>query len=376
MSVADDTCELRSVGLSRRRAPTARGRIRSMRPALLLVTPFLASANNGNWRTAARWARMLVPAWRVILQSADAPVTGGARDRAVAMVALHARRSRAAIAAWRRAHPDRPLVVALTGTDLYRDVPAGDADALASISEADRLVVLQPDALRHLPAARRAKASVVMQSARALAPWPGKAASRMNAILVAHLRDEKDPRTALAAWRLLPRDVPATLTIVGAALDPAIADDVRAAARRDPRVRWLGARPHAWTRQAIRRAHVLVVASRMEGGSNVVVEALASGTPVIGTRMSGNLGLLGDDHPGYFEVGDAAGLAAAVERAARDRRWLALLGRHGERRLPLMTPEAESAALCAAIDAAAAERRGKIAVPRASARSAPTKVTR
>ena len=62
MSVADDTCELRSVGLSRRRAPTARGRIRSMRPALLLVTPFLASANNGNWRTAARWARMLVPA--------------------------------------------------------------------------------------------------------------------------------------------------------------------------------------------------------------------------------------------------------------------------------------------------------------------------
>ena len=88
-----------------------------MRPTLLLVTPFLASANNGNWRTAARWARMLAPTYRVILQPADAPVTGGARDAAVAMLALHARRSRAAIAGWKRAHSDRALVVALTGTD-------------------------------------------------------------------------------------------------------------------------------------------------------------------------------------------------------------------------------------------------------------------
>ena len=357
----------------RRRCPIAlrvrRAAFRPMRPALLLVTPFLASANKGNWRTAARWARLLAPDFRVILQSSDDAVTGGARDRAVAMVALHARRSRAAIAAWKRARPDRPLVVVLTGTDLYRDVPAGDADALASISEADRLVVLQPDALRHLPAARRTKASVVPQSARRLAPWPGKAVSRLNAILVAHLRDEKDPRTALAAWRLLPPEVPATLTIVGAALDPSIAEDVRAAERADPRVRWLGARPHAWTRQAIRRAHVLVVASRMEGGSNVVVEALASGTPVIGTRMSGNVGLLGDDYPGTFEVGDAAGLAAAVERAARDRRWLARLERHGERRLRRMTPEAESAALHAAIEAAFEGRRGKIPGSRVRSRS-------
>lgn len=331
-----------------------------MRPTLLLVTPFLASANNGNWRTAARWARMLAPTYRVILQPADARVTGGARDAAVAMLALHARRSRAAIAGWKRAHPDRALVVALTGTDLYRDVPAGDADALASIAEADRLVVLQADALRHLPAVRRPNASVVVQSARTLVPWARKSATRLNAILVGHLRDEKDPRTALAAWRLLPSDVPATLTIVGGALDPAIADDVRAAAAVDSRVRWLGARPHAWTRQAIRRAHVLIVASRMEGGANVVAEALASGTPVIGTRMSGNLGMLGADYPGYFEVGDAAGLAAAIARAARDRRWLASLARCAERRARMTTPAAEAASIAGAVEAAIAGATGKI----------------
>lgn len=322
-----------------------------MRPTLLLVTPFLAGANNGNWRTASRWARLLAPRWKVILQSADQPVTGGARERAVAMVALHARRSRAAIAAWRRERPQAALIVVLTGTDLYRDLPSGDADARASIAEADRLIVLQNDALRHLPEGGRAKATVVVQSARALAPAPGRRADRLHALLVAHLRDEKDPRTALAAWHLLPSDLPADLTIVGAALDPAIAADVEAATRADPRIRWLGARPHAWTRQAIKRAHVLIVPSRMEGGANVVVEACTAGTPVIGSRMSGNVGMLGDDYPGYFEPGDAAGLARAIERACDDRRWLGALERACARRARRMTPRAETGSLNAALRA-------------------------
>jgi len=340
--------------------------------SLILVTPYLASANNGNWRTAARWARLLSPRYRVILQAADAPVTGGARDGAVAMVALHARRSRAAIAAWARAHPDRALVVALTGTDLYGDVPAGDAGTLASIAEADRLVVLQEDAALQLPATLRAKASVVMQSARTLVPWTRKATTRLNTILVAHLRDVKDPRTALAAWRALPAHVPATLSIVGAALDKAIVRDVRRAAAADARVRWLGAKPHAWTRQAIRRAHVLLVTSRQEGGANVVVEALTCGTPVLATRISGNVGMLGARYPGYFDVGDARGLAALIVRATHERAWLASLTRHGDRRARLMTSEVEAASLTAAVEAAiVSKRRGA----RMSTRRAPAKVT-
>ena len=346
-----------------------------MRPTLILVTPYLASANNGNWRTAARWARLLAPRYRVILQSADAPVTGGARESAIALVALHARRSRAAIAAWKRTRPDRALVVALTGTDLYRDVAAGDADALASLADADRLIVLQSDALHHLPAARRAKASVVMQSARALTPFPAKASARLHAIFVGHLRDEKDPLTALGAWRHLPAGLAATLTLVGGALDPELADEVRRACAADERIRWLGARPHGWTRQAIRRAHLLVVASRLEGGANVVVEALTAGTPVIGTRMSGNLGMLGPGYPGYFEVGDARGLAAAIQRAAGDPAWLAELRRLGDRRARLMTPQAEASALAEAVEAALAGRGAgaRMIDRRATARRAPVK---
>jgi putative glycosyltransferase (TIGR04348 family) len=335
--------------------------------SLLLVTPYLASANNGNWRTAARWARLVSPRFRVILQSPDAPLPA----HATAMLALHARRSRAAIARWKRARPDGALVVALTGTDLYDDVPAGDADALASIAEADRLVVLQDDAPAHVPSPYRAKTSVVLQSARTLAPWPRKSPSRFHAILVAHLREVKDPRTALDAWRRLPPEVPATLTIVGDALDPALAQAVREASAADPRVRWLGARPHAWTRQAIRRAHALIVSSRHEGGANVVVEALTAHTPVIGTRMSGNVGLLGADYPGYFEVGDADGLARAIVRATRDRDWLASLERFGERRARRMTPQAEAQALHDALDLAiaATPAGARMALPRTPAKT-------
>jgi putative glycosyltransferase (TIGR04348 family) len=318
---------------------------RSRKPTLLLVTPYLSAANNGNWRTAARWQRLLSPHYRVIVQAADAAIAGRPRDDACALIALHARRSHVAISAWRDRYADRPLVVAMTGTDLYRDLPAGDADTLRSVVLADRLIVLQGDAPRHLPEPARAKAHIVFQSARALAPWTHKHPRRLHCVLVAHLREEKDPATVFAAWRLLPPALPATLSIIGAALDAALGDAARAMAASDRRVQWLGPRPHAWTRQAIKRAHLLLVPSRMEGGANVVVEAVTAGTAVMGSRMSGNEGMLGDMYPGFFAVGDAAGLAAGVTRALVDPHYLDVLTASCARRAALFTPENETDAL-------------------------------
>jgi putative glycosyltransferase (TIGR04348 family) len=323
---------------------------------LVLVTPFGAGANNGNWRTASRWARLLAPAYRSLLQTPDAPVTGEGRDAAALMIALHARRSRAAIEAWTRHRPHRPLVVALTGTDLYRDVAQRDADALRSLDDADALIVLQEHALAALPARVRAKAQVVFQSARPLVPFAGKSPRRLNAVLVAHLREEKDPRTVFAMWRRLAASLPARLAIIGAPLDAALAADAEVLAHADARVRYLGARPHAWTRQAIRRAHVLIVPSRMEGGANVVVEAVTAGTAVIASRVPGNIGMLGDDHPGYFPVGDADALAALVTRACADRAFLERLEAAGRARADRFTPAAERAALGRAVEAALRSR--------------------
>jgi putative glycosyltransferase (TIGR04348 family) len=332
---------------------------RSRVPTLLLVTPYLADANNGNWRTAARWSRLLAPSFRVIVQAASA-TTAGRGAAADAMVALHARRSHPAIAAWHHAHPDRPLVVALTGTDLYRDLPGGDAATIASMTWADRLIVLQDDARLHVPVALRDKVQVVYQSARTLVPWPRKRADRLHCVLVAHLRDEKDPATAFGAWWRLASSVDATLTIVGAALDPALGRAARDLAAVDPRVQWVGPRAHSWTRQAIKRAHLLIVPSRMEGGANVVVEAVTSGTPVLASRISGNVGMLGAGYPGYFPVGGTAELAALVARAARDRTFLAALDARCRQRAPRFAPAAEASALVDAVAAALRARKDRM----------------
>ena len=86
-----------------------------------------------------------------------------------------------------------------------------------------------------------------------------------------------------------------------------------------PRYRWLGALSQAAARRAIARARALVHMSRMEGGANVVIEAVRSGVPVLASRIDGNVGLLGADYDGYFPVGDAAALARADAAASRRR---------------------------------------------------------
>lgn len=314
------------------------------RPRIEIVTPYAADANNGNWRTAARWMQLLRGRYDIILQSHWRP---GRHASADCLIALHARRSHAAICEWRERSAHKPLIVVLTGTDLYRDLP-DDAQARASVRAADRLIVLQEDALRFIEAPQRAKARVVYQSARTLRPAV-KTRRRLNCILVGHLRAEKDPLTALAAWKRLPAGAPVFLRHVGGALDRELGRAVRDFARREPRYEWLGAMPHAWTRQAIKRAHLLLVTSRMEGGANVIAEALSAGTPVLGTHMSGNVGMLGAGYGGYFPVGDAAALASLLQRCAHDASFYNRLAAQCRRRSALFRPERECAALTAVI---------------------------
>jgi putative glycosyltransferase (TIGR04348 family) len=310
------------------------------RPSVLIVTPYAAQANNGNWRTAARWARFLRDGYRIIVQAQPLPQRLADAD---CMIALHARRSHAAVAAWCERFPDRPVVVVLTGTDLYRDLP-GDPAAQASLALADRLVVLQSDALSALPKPRRPKARVIHQSAKALAPVV-KARDRLNCVMVGHLREEKDPLTALRAWEHLPAAAPIRLTHIGAALDLRLGEAARAFEQREPRYRWLGARPHGWTRQAIRRAHLLLIPSRMEGGANVIVEALTAGTPVLASRMPGNTGMLGRGYGGYFPVGDERALGRLLLRCGGDSAFLRRLEAACRARRGLFEPRRERAAL-------------------------------
>lgn len=259
------------------------------------------------------------------------------------MIALHARRSARSIAAWSAAAPRRPLLVALTGTDLYRDIEH-DADARRSLDRADALVVLNARGPDRLAPAWRAKARVVLQSCPARQPLP-RPAGHLKAVVVGHLRDEKDPLTVMRAMRRLAGRPDIRLDHLGNALDPALGAAAEALAREQPTYRWLGGVPHAQARRRIAAAHVLVHASRMEGGAHAVIEAVRSGTPVIASRIDGNLGLLGDDYPGCFEPGDDAGLAALLRQARDDPDMLPRLAALCARRAPLFAPEAEVAAL-------------------------------
>ena len=307
------------------------------RPSIVIVTPALADANNGNWQTARRWARFLSPAYRVSLRAAW---QSGGEDL---MIALHARRSAASVAAWRDAGAARPLLLVLTGTDLYRDIDA-DADAQRSLAFADALVVLNTLGPQRLPAALRARCHVVLQSCSARRTLP-KTGRHLRALMVGHLRDEKDPLTYLRAAARLAARADLRFDHIGAALDAGLGEQAAALAARQRSYRWLGALPHGAVRRHIQAAHVLVHASRMEGGAHVVIEALRSGTPVIASRIDGNVGLLGNDYGAYFPVGDAAALATLLQRARDDPDMLTSLRAQTDALAPRFAPEAEAASL-------------------------------
>ena len=311
--------------------------VSAAKPVLCIVTPGTRRANNGNWRTADRWAHMLRDRYRVIVQT----VWDG-RDCA-ALIALHARRSAESIAHFHERHGAANLAVVLTGTDLYRDLPAS-AEARHSLDMAGTIVVLHEEAAHDLAARWRAKARLIIQSATAVrAPRPK--APPLRLVAVGHLREEKDPRTLFAAVERLPKDLDVRIRHIGAPLDKPLEKLARGLAAREPRYAYSGALAPGAARRAIAAAHALVHPSAMEGGANVVAEAVTSGTPVIASRIAGNVGMLGRGYRGYFPVGDAPALASLIERAAREPAFLAKLAAACTARKPLFSPAAEARAM-------------------------------
>ncbi len=306
-------------------------------PLIIIVTPYLAAANNGNWRTAHRWQSLLSGDFRVIVQG---DWQGEPCD---VLIALHARRSANAIQRFRDSLPQTPLVVVLTGTDLYKDL-AINQDAQRSLALADVLIVLQEDAIQHVPLECRKKTHIVYQSARTLAP-AAKPQDRLNCVVVGHLRAEKDPDTVFRAVEALPAAAPIHILHLGAPLDAELAAKARGLEHRQQNYHYAGALAHGLTRAAIKRAHLLIHPSVMEGGANVIVEALSSGTAVLASRMSGNVGMLGTDYPGYFPVGDHAALAQLLLRCAQDANFLSRLNVACKARAKLFLPLTEQMSL-------------------------------
>lgn len=320
---------------------------------IVIVTPAPPGSRFGNRITALRWAKILRRLGnRVsILQSYD----GKPHDL---LVALHARKSHSSIVNFRRHNPSAPIIVALTGTDLYRDIRSNQR-AQESLDIATRIVVLQPKAIEELRPSWRKKTRVIYQSVETeqqpTAARSGSPKRRQNKIqaqangnfdvcVIGHLRAVKDPfRTATAA-RSLPDSSKIRVLQIGRARTSAMAIRAHKEMDTNERYQWLDEQPQSRVRSILSKSSLCVLTSRSEGGANVLSEAIAVSVPILASRVDGNVGILGKDYPGYFEVGNTRQLARLLTRAETSQGYLKKLKAATERLAVLVDPSREEKA--------------------------------
>src|SRR5215471_1718458 len=127
---------------------------------IAIVTPSGGRDTLGNSITAVRWAEILTALGHRVGLTEE-----WAGEEADLLVALHARRSNPSIERFHHAHPDRPIIVALTGTDLYGGL-RNDGVSHQSLKLASRIVALQDQAGAELDDEARGKLRVIYQSAK------------------------------------------------------------------------------------------------------------------------------------------------------------------------------------------------------------------
>jgi putative glycosyltransferase (TIGR04348 family) len=319
---------------------------------ICIVTPAGPKLRNGNRMTAARWARFLRQLGHEVLLEESWSV--GEPDL---MIALHARRSHPSTRRYATACPNRPLIVALTGTDLYRDIRSDEA-ARESLELATALIVLQEKGPEELIPRHRAKTHVVYQSAEPVKRQP-PAKRYFGVCVIGHLRDEKDPFRAVLAARLLPPTSRIRVTHMGRPYDDEFAGRAQLEASENTRYRWIGEVLPWKARRVLARSRLLAQTSVMEGGANVVSEALASGVPVVASDIPGNVGMLGEDYPGYYPVGDEEALSRLLYRAETDSAFYEKLEAGCETRRHLVLPEREKAGLGRVVEEVAGAGSGR-----------------
>ncbi len=302
---------------------------------ILIITPASKRSRTGNRITAVRWTRILKQLGHRVTNATEYQ-----KNDADAMVALHAERSYPSIVRYKNENPGKPLIVALTGTDVYNRIQS-NKKAQRALELADRLVVLQPRAIEELAGDQRRKARVVYQSVETPRRRAEKRKRTFDVCVIGHLRRVKDPFRAAMAVRDLPADSRIRILHAGAALDPRMKDTARREMARNPRYQWLGEQPRWQVRRLLAGCQAMVLSSRLEGGANVVSEAVVASVPVVASRIPGSVGLLGEKYPGYFTVGATSELRELLLRAESDAKFLSGLRKNVATLRHLFRPSAE-----------------------------------
>ena len=303
---------------------------------ILQITPAERGSRSGNRTTALRWARLLRD-----LGHRVKTVSTYQNEPADLLIALHAWHSRAAIARFHALYPDRPLIVALTGTDINNYIHSDTEATINSLKAASALVSFH-DLVRDItPVPFRHKLHVIYQSAQALERKP--AGRFFDVCVIGHLRAVKDPLRTAYAVRDLPQGSNIRVRHLGKTLDPPLRKAANAEMQTNSRYRWLGEVPGWRVRRELARSRLMVISSLAEGGANVISEAVVAGVPVIASEIPGNIGLLGKGYAGYYPAGDTQALRILLLQAEHSPKFLARLERQCAARRHLFTREAEQA---------------------------------
>ena len=279
---------------------------------------------SGNWVTASRWQRQLRSAGHRVaiihdkgeLDDCDADV----------LIGLHARRAGPAILRFKKLHPDRKVIVALSGTDIYRDLSPTrklhSATAIKALDVCDHIILLQPLMAIRLKPKWRSKSSVVMMDVVKEKSLRKRAVDNsLDVCVVGHLRYEKDPLRAAMAVRDFPPNLSVHVTHAGGALSDSFLSRANREARQNENWNWLGSVTYSEVQKLMRSSDLLVNTSRAEGAPNVLFEAIGFRLPIIASKIDGHVGVLGKDYPGYFKVGDTAALRNLLARCATDAKF-------------------------------------------------------
>lgn len=318
--------------------------IRAIPMHLILVTPAKPESKAGNRATAVRWKALLEKSGHSV-----SVVTEYNGEPCDAFIALHAWRSVEAIRRFRETWPSKPLIVVLTGTDIYRHQHEYPRDTLYSMEVADALIGLHNLVANDIPAGLSDKLVTLYQSADGPESFSTSQSDgiseRFGVCVIGHLREEKDSLRAAYAARLLPDESQIQIFCAGKAHNEDWQRKAEQELAENPRFHWLGELDKADTRQLMANCQVMVISSIMEGGANVVSEACRAGVPILASDIPGNVGLLGSDYSGYFPVGDEKALADLLYRAETDPGFLATLKEQTGKLAVRFLPEKEQASL-------------------------------
>jgi putative glycosyltransferase (TIGR04348 family) len=323
---------------------------------IVILTPAAPGSRAGNRATAERWKNLLEASGHQVSVVTD--YHGEACD---AFVALHAWRSREAIQLFRQDRPEAPLLVVLTGTDIYYHQFEFPAETIASMVCADVLIGLHALVGRDIPSEFSDKLITLYQSADVTQRLSAtnNSSGAFTVCVIGHLREEKDSLRAALAVRLLPDSSRIQILCAGKPHSTAWRHAAEAEMQKNSRFQWLGELSGPDTRQLMARSQMMVISSVMEGGANVVSEACRAGLPVIASDIPGNRGLLGEDYAGYYPVGDEQALATMLLRAETDPAFFGQLRQQVKNIGPKFSPDNERRTL---------EQALSIAIRRSSAR--------